>query len=443
MVDIQNAALSKIILDGDILPFIDAKIDENFFPDPEHLAVFEMVLEHYRKYSAAPSPEVIAKAYPTYKLSDYPEPTDYYLNQLQQDRKRVILTGAVQEYVERIDTDKHAPGAALGDDLEHILRKGLADAAHEISHGRDTDFFLSADRVVERIRERAADPDAIRGITTGFPTLDEITGGLQDQHLVTFVGLPKAGKSSIVLKIAKTAHEEGARVLFFTFEMSTEEQEDRLLSLLTGIDLTQIDRGRLNKFELDRIEKAMRLRATLDGLTITSDISSATTLTGMQAKVIKYRPDLLIVDGVYLMEDETGHDQGSPQALTALTRGFKRMAQNRDIPILITTQALAWKSKGGLTVNSIGYSSSFIQDSDKILGTESPPEDDSLSVVKTMAQRTGRAGNVYIEKDWGRGHIEEIPELVYQQRLAQAMPPMMDGKKGKPGSDLRNAWDDE
>lgn len=438
MTDIQNAALSKIILDGEILPFIEAKIDAKFFPDPDHRKVFEMVMEHYRKYSAPPTPEVIAKAYPTYKTADFPERVTYYLNQLQQDRKRVILTEYVQAYANRMN--KEEPGPTIGDDLELILRRGMAQAAHEISHGKDTDFFLSGGRILERIKERAAEPGKIRGIHTGFPTLDEITGGLQKEHLITFVGLPKAGKSSAVLKMAYHARvEDDAKVLFLTFEMSTEEQEDRLLSLMTGIDLTQIDRGRLNDIEVANIEKAMRTRSTMSGFTITSDISSALTLTGVQSKVIQYQPNLLIVDGVYLMDDETGHDQGSPQALTALTRGFKRMAQNMEIPIVITTQALAWKSKGGININSIGYSSSFIQDSDKILGTEASIEVPSLSTIKVMGQRTGRNGNVYIEMDWGIGRIEEVPEAVFNQRIAQALPPTAD-PKSKTQSALQASW---
>jgi replicative DNA helicase len=438
VVDTQHSCLSKIILDGEILPFIEAKINAKFFPDPEHRKVFELVMDHYGKYGNAPTPEVVAKAYPTYKLADFPEPVKYYLNQLQQDRKKVVLTEHVQQYVDRMNAD---PGTEQGDDLELILRKGMAQAAHEISHGKDTDFFLNGEGVISRIRERAAEPGKLRGFSTGFPTLDEITGGLQKEHLITFVGLPKAGKSSMLLKMAYHVRTEcDAKVLFLTFEMSTEEQEDRLLSIMTGIDLTSIDRGNLDKRQLDKIEKAMNLYSGLDGFTITSDISSALTLSGVQAKVNQYQPDLLIVDGMYLMDDETGHDQGSPQALTALTRGFKRMAQNLEMPIIVSTQALAWKSKNGLTENSIGYSSSFLQDSDKILGAEASAEVETLSKLKTLLQRAGRKGTTYVEFDWSLGRIEEIPEGVYEARVAQAMPPTSDrNRKGGPAG----GWDND
>ncbi len=138
--DTQNACLSKIVLEGELLPFIESKISDDFFPDDRHAQIWDMVIGHYKKYGKPPSEDVVHKAYPTYEFIDYAEPVDYYLNQLKQDRKKVILTNAMQEYVNRLNEEE---GPEIGDDLEGIIRQGLADAAHEISQGRDTDFFFT------------------------------------------------------------------------------------------------------------------------------------------------------------------------------------------------------------------------------------------------------------------------------------------------------------
>lgn len=160
--DVQNACLSKIILEGELLPFIEAKISGDFFPDDRHNQVWQLVLEHYRDNGKPPSAEAVHKAYPTYDIVSYPEPVTYYLNQLKQDRKKTILTASVQEYIQRVKEDE---GPKIGDDLELILRQGMTRAAHEITQGRDTDFYLSHDRIIERLKERRDNPGYLRGIT--------------------------------------------------------------------------------------------------------------------------------------------------------------------------------------------------------------------------------------------------------------------------------------
>lgn len=437
--DIQNACLSKIVLEGELLPFIESKINGDFFADEKSFQVWKLVLEHYKNHGQPPSEEAVHKAYPTYKFSEYPEPTSYYLNQLKQDRKKVILTASVQEYIQRVNEEE---GPHVGDDLELILREGMARAAHEISQGRDTDFYLNHENILHRLRERRDNPGYLRGITTGFNGIDRLTGGLQPEQLITMIGTPKAGKSSVLLKIAQNAHSNGNHVLFITFEMSTEEQEDRMMSLLSGVGLTKILTGTFTPVEEKKIEKALKLRKDMSGFTFTSDISSAITVSGVQAKIQQYRPSLVIVDGVYLMDDESGNDKGTPQALTSITRGFKRLAQTLQIPIVISTQAMIYRSKGGLKMESIGYSSSFAQDSDIVFGVEAHEQLLGVSKFKVIASRSSPKGETYVQFDWGNGLIDELDEAKYEQMLNHQLPMATSGGKAK-ASSLHSHWEDE
>lgn len=436
--DTQNACLSKIVLEGELLPFIESKITSEFFTDDRHIQVWEMVLDHYKKYGKPPSEDVIHKAYPTYDFVEYEEPVFYYLNQLKQDRKKVILTHSMQEYAQRLREDE---GPHIGDELEEIIRQGLAQAAHEISQGRDSDFFLSYDRILERIKDRRDNPGYLRGITTGLDGIDRLTGGLQPEQLITMVGTPKAGKSSLLLKLAYNAHRNGNSVLFVTFEMGTEEQEDRLVSLISGVGLTKILTGTITKDEEDLIVKALKLRKSMSGFTITSDVTSAITVSGVQAKIQQYQPSIVIIDGVYLMDDEAGNDKGTPQALTSITRGFKRLAQTKRIPILISTQAMLYRSKGGLKMESIGYSSSFAQDSDIVFGVEPHEQLPDISRFKVIASRSSPKGEAYVHFNWGKGLIEEVKQDEYDDMINDTMP-ITSSSAPRPSS-LRTQWDKE
>ena len=122
--------------------------------------------------------------------------------------------------------------------------------------------------------------------------------------------------------------------------------------------------------------------------------------------------DLLVVDGVYLMDDEEGEPKGSPQALTNITRGLKRMAQKLDIPIVSTTQALSWKLNNkktrAITADAIGYSSSFVQDADLVLGVERNPDLDDQAIIRVVAARTAPTGEVHIKWDWENMDFSEV-----------------------------------
>jgi replicative DNA helicase len=147
---------------------------------------------------------------------------------------------------------------------------------------------------------------------------------------------------------------------------------------------------------------------------MTEDASSLTTISAIAGKIQQYRPGLVIVDGVYLMDDENGEPKGSPQALTSITRGLKRLAQRFDVPIIGTTQVLAWKlgnkKSRAITSDAIGYSSSFVQDSDLVLGVESDPDIDNQSIIRVILARAAPKGEVRIKWDWENMDFTEVGE---------------------------------
>jgi hypothetical protein len=112
-----------------------------------------------------------------------------------------------------------------------------------------------------------------------------------------------------------------------------------------------------------------------------------------------------------MMDDENGEPKGSPQALTNLTRGLKRMSQRLQIPFAISTQVLTWKinRKRGVTTDSIGYTSSFAQDADVLIGVE-PTDDDTVNKIKILDGRNVKRMEIYVKWDWDDGTFEEVED---------------------------------
>jgi replicative DNA helicase len=276
------------------------------------------------------------------------------------------------------------------------------------------DIISNWEERLARYEEMRNTPNSLRGIPTGFTGLDRITAGLRPQQLITFVGEAKKGKSLMTLIMASAAHMHGTSPMYVSFEMSIEEQEARYDAIVAGVSHTRIMRGDLSMQELERIEKAIKVRKNMHPFIMTEDASSRTTVSAIAGKIQQYRPGLVIVDGVYLMDDENGEPKGSPQALTNITRGLKRLAQRFDVPIIGTTQVLAWKlgnkKSRAITSDAIGYSSSFVQDSDLVLGVESDPDIDNQSIIRVILARAAPKGEVRIKWDWENMDFTEVGE---------------------------------
>jgi replicative DNA helicase len=121
---------------------------------------------------------------------------------------------------------------------------------------------------------------------------------------------------------------------------------------------------------------------------------------------------VLFIDGVYLMDDENGERKGSPQALTNITRSLKRLAQQYDIPVVATTQVLSWKlnnkTSRAVSADAIGYTSSFAQDSDLLLGIERNPDIDNRAIIRVVHARSSTTGIVNICWNWTTMEFDEV-----------------------------------
>ena len=400
MADIQYGALAKAILDGDLLALIEGRVSMDFFTDEKYQRIYGFLREHWNQYGTQPDYEVVRRAFPSMEWEDPGQPLRYYIDQLRKRRKIVLFTDMLNDAAVALSSTDDPDNA---DTIMGILQTGLHQTRHETTTTHDDNFIAQSEAIDRLLGERMEDPGHLRGYSSGFHGIDLVTGGLQNEQLVTIIGTPKTGKSSALLFMALSLHRQGHMPLFVSFEMSYIEQQDRLLSLLSGISLTRIMNGEITPKEKRRIVRAIEIRETMRPFIISTDIMSATTVSGIQMKIQQYQPDAVFVDGTYLMDPETaGFDKGSPQALTEITRGLKRLAQTQDVPIVNTTQALLSRSKAGLSLHSIGYSSSFAQDSDLILGTERP---DQTKVAKfhVIASRSGPRKTTWIEWDWDHG----------------------------------------
>jgi len=402
--DNEHRLISKIIRDREIVPALQIGVSEQWFLDDDNKRVWSFVRKHYGEYSEVPTSVTVKDHYPNFKVLDVQDSIDYLLDTMVSFRRRLLTRQGLENAVEQLQDNNHdAALLAMEQTISKVNEQGVL-GTHEIDLTKNTE---------ERYKEyQALQNQQFLGIPTGFAKIDEATAGLQGGQLVTIIAPPKTGKSQIALKMAINIHLQGKIPMFQSFEMNNHEQQQRHDAMRANISHGRLRRGKLLPAEESRYidilnkmenEQSFHLVDAVNGITVSA----------LSAKIEQTKPDIVFVDGVYLMLDEVSGEMNTPQAITNITRALKRMAQKIDKPVVITTQTLLWKMRAGkVTADSIGYSSSFFQDSDVILGLEPVEEDEEIRLLKIVASRNCGPSETALTWRWESGCFHDEDEML-------------------------------
>lgn len=401
--DNEYRLVSKVILDRNIIPVLEHGIKDDWIVDDDLRRVWKFVREHYADYREVPTAVAVNDNFPNFKTLKVEDSLDYLVDKMVEFRRRTMTRRGVEAVVESLNSNDHeAALIEMSKALTLVNEQGVVGTTH-LDISKNPDQFWEDYQNVQGHK--------LLGVPTGFANIDEATAGLQGGQLITVIAPPKTGKSQIALRMAANVHETGMTPMFQSFEMNNHEQALRFNAMAAHISTARLRQGKLTTDEEDRFlahldamkeAKPFHFVDAVGGLTVDSLI----------AKAEQLNPDVLFVDGVYLMLDQVTGEANTPQALTNITRGLKRVAQKLDIPVIITTQTLLWKMKGGkVSADSIGYSSSFFQDSDVILGLDPVEADEELRNLRVVQSRNSGPAENAITWKWDTGcfHDADVP----------------------------------
>ena len=402
--DLEQYFISAVLGSKDIQTVIDQKITGDYIQDDDHRRVFNFIQDHYRKYGQVPLISSIRANFPTYSVIKVDHTLDYYCDEIRLSYLHEELLVTMADMQEALE--ERRPREAL-----QLLQRSLSDLTHIDTVTVDENFISDWEKRLEMYEELRERGSALRGFPTGFPSIDRATQGLQEEQFIVLIGLPKAGKSTLLLVIGKNAHQAAAKVLLIGFEMTNQEQGSRYDSIVAEIDHRKLLTGQITGADIKKLETLGRQREAMRDFISSTDVASATTVSGIASKIDQYKPSIVLIDGLYLMDDEEGEPKGSSAALTNITRGLARLAKQKRVNIVGTTQVLASKVSRatGVTAASVGYSSSFAQDCHVMIAVEAGDEEEpNIQKLKVLLSRSGPKVECEIDWDWSTGTFEEI-----------------------------------
>lgn len=262
------------------------------------------------------------------------------------------------------------------DDINNVI-DDAEKKIFEISKNAVKQKFVKVKDVLEEAWERIDNlhksPEKLRGVPSGFKTLDNILLGFQNSDLVILAARPSLGKTALALNIAKNAAVNyDIPVGIFSLEMPTRQIIDRLLASESSLDLWKIRTGRLNtqNGDFDKLSESLE---KLSKAPIFIDDEASNTILQIRTMARRLRLEhnlgMLIVDYLQLIKPRNANE--SPvQQVTEISRSLKQLAKELDIPIIALSQlsrAVEQRPNARPRLSDLRDSGSIEQDADVVM----------------------------------------------------------------------------
>lgn len=270
-----------------------------------------------------------------------------------------------------------------------------------------------------------------RLIRTGFPTLDDMLGGLRPQTMHVISGRAGMGKTAFALNMAYNMARTGSKVAVFSLEMSSIEISLRLLSSLSGYSSQDLQtKFGTRHIDTEKVLKAIQGLYTLDFYIDDGGLSTVPEILA-KCKTMKATQglDVVVIDYINLMEPSTKSGNRVAE-VSEMTRHLKLMAKELDIPVVAlsqTNRGVEARDNKRPVLSDLRESGSIEQDADSVMflyregyyedskEAMSFGEDAELLVRKNRHGRTGTVEltwvpnlTTFIEKDMSMAQMREV-----------------------------------
>lgn len=294
------------------------------------------------------------------------------------------LAGVGRVMVENaLDTSERVDPQAQIEEAETALYRvagGEAELGTVKSFGQATKAALD-------VAERALNSGgSLSGVTTGLASVNSKIGGLHNSDLLILAGRPGMGKTSLATNIAFSAAERfrrdeedgippeknmGAKVAFFSLEMSADQLATRILAEQSGISGESLRMGKISKDDFQSLSRAAQ---RLQQLPLFIDDTPGLTIAGLRTRARRLQRrhgiGLIIVDYLQLLQGTSKAGDNRVQEISEISRGLKTLAKELNVPVMALSQlsrAVEQREDKRPQLSDLRESGSIEQDADIVL----------------------------------------------------------------------------
>jgi replicative DNA helicase len=209
------------------------------------------------------------------------------------------------------------------------------------------------------------------GLPTGFPDLDELTGGMRPGQVIVIAGRPGMGKTTLGAQIARfVAKRVGKGVVFFSLEMSKDELGQRNASAETSIPFQKIREGEVDQRGLDLLTEYISGEEDVNYIVDDDPDQTVGEIALKTRKLVKDRNvGLAVIDYLQLVKPNkpTGNRVTD---VAQVSEGIRKMSRTLGIPVIALAQLnreSAGRDGGKPKVTDLRESGQIEQDAHQVI----------------------------------------------------------------------------
>lgn len=379
-IEAEKSVLSAIIMDSEAMIKIAEILEPQHFYYPSHQEIYVAMQSLYTSRSAIDVVTLSNFLKKNKKLESVGGLT--YLTEIAsfaptstniEDYASIVKESGIRRQLITLSNNMNSFARDEAETLEKILDE-MQQSLFGISEGTIKKDFVHVSELLEEAYERAEeldkDTEKLRGIKTGFKSMDAILGGFQGSDLIILAARPSVGKTSMALDIARSmATEESKSVGVFSLEMSNMQLMDRLLAMQLRANLWDLRMGKLPEEVFENLAEAMGI---LSESNIYIDDTPGMGISEMRTKARRMKLekgiDILFVDYLQLMHGNSRENR--VQEVSEISRFLKVLAKELDIPVVALSQlsrAVESRTDRRPQLSDLRESGSIEQDADIVM----------------------------------------------------------------------------
>ncbi len=387
-VDVERAVLGAMLIDKEAAPRTFDILDVTSFYNPAHQKIFGAMVALFERAEPIDAVTVLDELRRRGTLDPVEDPA--YITELTMS----VTSAANVEYHARIVLEKSLMRSLIASTTEIASRAyqdhedalDLLDEAEtgifQISERRLKKTFTPINRALHEtfamLEEIHGKHSGVTGVPSGYPNLDEMTGGFQKSDLIIIAGRPSQGKTALALSFARNAaldRDRSATVAIFSLEMSEQQLIIRMLSSVAKVNAHALRTGRLPE---DSWKNLSRNVGKLAEARIFIDDTPSLGILELRAKSrrlkAEHNVDLIIVDYLQLVQGPK-NAESREREISSISRSLKALAKELGIPVIALSQlnrAVESRTDRRPALADLRESGAIEQDADVVLFVHRP-----------------------------------------------------------------------
>lgn len=369
---------------------------------------WEWIESYTSRHRRTPSREAFLSKFPNFTLKKADD-VAYFCDEVRKGHAQAEMSTLIQD---ALDAMKNGDVAAA---VKTMHARSIEIESRLNGQAHDADIIGNYGDVLREVERRAdrASKFGMAGIPTGFPTLDERTGGPGPGHIWVVAARLGQGKTWSLVRMAAAACFSGFSVQYDALEQSRAEIAMRVHTFMSSefgqqvfknLDLAQGRNFDMREYREFLAEMRGRVTGKFHVADTTRGRVSPMTIA---AQIERNKPDAVFLDYLTLMDSGNADDW---KGVAKLSASLKQVATQYGVPIIAAAQLNRTAAGGGRDLagpEALAESDAIGRDADAVITMRQISK--RVIAMKLVKFRHGRDGFTwYTTFTPNTGHFEEV-----------------------------------